>query len=69
MIVSIKEKAQNNPTVKQAIANTAREVPSYMELEDAKFRGKVVTFPEEDQIPFPLPLNVSLVCEFLAHTC
>ncbi|MDN3508328.1 MAG: 30S ribosomal protein S4 [Simkaniaceae bacterium] len=69
MEIALSEKAQSNPIVRQAVANTARDVPAYLSLEDAKFKGSIVNFPEEDQIPFPLPVNVSLVCEFIAHTC
>lgn len=69
MVISLSEKAQNNPIVKQAISNTAREVAPYLALEDAKFQGTMVTAPDYDQIPLPLQVNVPLVCEFIAHTC
>ena len=69
MEISLSEKAQSNPIVRAAVANTAREVPTYYTLEEAKFRGSMVNYPEDDQIPFPLPVNVPLVCEFIAHTC
>jgi hypothetical protein len=28
----------------------------------------VLVPPAPDQIPLPLPLNIPLICEFLAHT-
>lgn len=67
MIISIKPKSQNIPLIKQALEGS-RELPSYLTNEPAKFSGRLEVFPELDQIPFALPINVPLICEFLAHT-
>jgi len=68
MTVSLKEKTRNNALCKEAAANTSAELPEYVSVEDGKFTGKLETLPEFDQIPLALPVNVPLVCEFLAHT-
>jgi small subunit ribosomal protein S4 len=68
MVVSIKPKAQELPVIKQSVENTGRDVPGYLELDPASFSGKLVSEPHLDQVPFPIPVNVSLVCEHLAHT-
>jgi small subunit ribosomal protein S4 len=68
MVVSIKAKSQQLPTVKQSVENTGREVPGYMELDPVAFSGRLVSEPHLDQVPFPIPVNVPLVCEHLAHT-
>jgi small subunit ribosomal protein S4 len=68
MVISLKSKAQQQAAVKQSIENNSREVPGYMELDGASFSGKLVSEPHLDQVPFPLPINISLVCEHLAHT-
>lgn len=68
MIVSLKSKAQQLATIKQSIENTARDVPGYLELDAGNFSGKLVSEPHLDQVPFPIPVNVPLVCEHLAHT-
>ena len=67
MVVSIKPKSQNMVIIKQALENN-REIPEYLTAEPAKFSGQIEILPELDQIPFPLPVNVPLICEFLAHT-
>ena len=67
MTVSIKPKAQKMEIVKHAAANATREVPDYLLVEEGKFSGKLLIKPELDQIPIPLPVNVPLVCDFLAH--
>ena len=51
----------------QAQASAAREIPEYLSAEEGKFSGKLLVRPETDQIPLPLPVNIALVCDFLAH--
>jgi small subunit ribosomal protein S4 len=68
MVVSIKPKAQKLTAVKQSVENTGRDVPGYLELDVGSFSGKLVSEPHLDQVPFPIPVNISLVCEHLAHT-
>lgn len=68
MTVSIKPKSHNIAIIKQSQENTAREVPEYLSLEEGKFSGKLMTLPVAEQIPFPLPINIPLICDFLAHS-
>jgi small subunit ribosomal protein S4 len=67
MNVSIKTKAQNLALVKHAQENASRDVPEYLLLEEGKFSGKLLILPQLEQVPFPIPINVPLVCDFLAH--
>ncbi|MES2345315.1 MAG: 30S ribosomal protein S4 [Chlamydiota bacterium] len=69
MEISVKPKSQNVPVVKEALGNTSRSVPEYLSLEEGKFSGRLMSLPSVDQIPFPIPINIPLICEFLAHTC
>ena len=68
MVISVREKSQQMTCVQQSLANNAREVPEYLSLESGKFSGQMVAVPFLDQIPLPLPINIPLICEFLAHT-
>ena len=68
MIISLKTKAQQMAPVKQSVENTGRDIPGYLELDPTTFSGKLVSEPHMDQVPFPIPVNVPLVCEHLAHT-
>ena len=67
MIVSVKPKSQNVDIIKKSL-DSAREIPEYLSQDAAKFSGQMEILPELDQIPFVLPVNVPLICEFLAHT-
>lgn len=67
MVVSVKTKSQNMEVVKQSVEAGARTVPDYLSLDAEKFSGKLLEVPSHDLIPFALPVNVPLICEFLAH--
>lgn len=67
MTISVKPKSQKVKAIIASLANTAREVPEYFSLDDKKFSGQLLSAPNPEQIPFPLVINVPLVCEFLAH--
>lgn len=68
MTISIKEKSQNMKGLKENLENTSRTLPEYLSLDEKSFSGQLLSIPEADQIVLPLPVNISLVCEFLAHT-
>lgn len=68
MIVSIKPKSQQMPIIKHSIENVAQDVPEYLTADHTKFSGQLLVAPAIDQVPFPIPLNVPLICEFLAHS-
>ena len=68
MTISIKEKSQNMKVIKEAAANTSREIPEYLSRDEKKLSGQLLSIPQVEQIVLPLPINIALVCEFLAHT-
>ena len=68
MVISIKEKSRKNKLIMESLENKARELPEYLTLDEGKFEGQLINYPQMDQISLPLPINVPLVCEFLAHT-
>lgn len=68
MVISVKTKSQQMPAIKQSLENTSREVPEFLSLESGKFSGQLLIAPAIDQVPLPLPINIPLICEFLAHT-
>lgn len=68
MTISIKPKSQQMGVIKGAVELTSRDVPEYLQLDAGSLSGKLVSEPQLDQIPFPLPVNIALICEHLAHT-
>jgi small subunit ribosomal protein S4 len=68
MMISLDAVSQKNAQVVNSIENKSKEVPEYLQLDPAKFTGQLLVIPAVDQISLPLPVNIPLVCEFLAHS-
>lgn len=68
MTVSIRASSRQMKPILAAQENISREIPGYLSLEGDKFSGKLLSFPELDQVPLPIPINIPLVCEFISHT-
>lgn len=68
MVISVKEDQKNNNFIKQSIERSAVDVPEYLSLDGPKMRGELLSIPQIDQVPLPIPVNIAVVCEFLAHT-
>ncbi len=68
MVISVKPQSQNMPLIKNSLSLSSREVPEYLSLDADKASCQLLVSPLLDQIPLPLPINVPLICEFLAHS-
>ena len=68
MEISLKEKSKGMPLIKE-LQGYVSDLPEYLTRDAAACKGKLEAKPILDQIPLPLPINIPLVCEFLAHTC
>lgn len=68
MVVSIKPASRQIKAIQMAQEYTTREIPEYLSLESDKQSGSLVSAPQMDQVPLPLPINIPLVCEFISHT-
>ncbi len=69
MEISIKEKSRKMKPIAESLELATQTLPEYLTLDKDKFVGKLVMAPQIDQIEgqLPLPLNIPMVCEFLAH--
>ncbi len=68
MSIAIREKSRNVKVIQESFLNTSSSVPDYLSKDEKGFSGQLLSKPQVDQIVFPLPINIALVCEFLAHT-
>ncbi len=68
MVVSVKPASRQMKAVQMAQEAVSREIPSYMTLDADKNSGGILAQPQVDQVPFPLQINIPLVCEFISHT-
>lgn len=65
--IAIKESSKEMPLMKE-LQNATGDLPEYLSRDLTKMKGKLEVSPTMDQIPLPLPINIALICEFLAHT-
>lgn len=68
MQISLKDRAKEFPFIKQnqeLLIN--HELPSYLSWNPSTMTGELISMPGLDQVPFTLPINISLVCEFLSR--
>jgi len=68
MTVSIKPASRQMKLILHAQEQANRDIPEYFSLGDDKFSGTVLSSPQLDQVPLPLPINIPLVCEFISHS-
>jgi small subunit ribosomal protein S4 len=68
MEISVRDKSRKIKPIMESL-ESATHLPDYLELSKEYFRGKLLMNPELHQIEsqLPLPINIPVVCEFLAH--
>jgi small subunit ribosomal protein S4 len=66
-VVEIKEKSRELPLVLDAIEQSERDVPGYMDVDHNKMRGNFVRGPGLDDVPYPVHMEPNLVIEFYSR--
>jgi len=67
MVVALKEKSRKMRLVNESLDNPTRAVPEYLALDRDGFSGQLTTVPLPEQMPWPIELRLSDICDFLAH--
>lgn len=68
MVISIKDKSRKIKTVGEALENPNRSVPEYLSQDKEHFSGQLMAKPLPEQMPWPIEVNLHVVCDFLAHS-
>ncbi len=68
MVITIKEKSRKMHQINEALDNTMTTAPEYLTLDRDNFSGQLVAIPTQEQMPWPIEVNLPEVCDFLAHT-
>lgn len=64
-VVSVREKSRNLAVIKEALETRRVEPPAYLELDADNLQGKLVRFPERDEIP--VTIDEKLIVEFYSR--
>lgn len=67
MVISIKEKSRKMMAINEALESPL-ELPEYLTLDKGNYSGSLATLPQVEQMPWTIEINLSEVCDFLAHT-
>ena len=68
MMISVKEKSRSMKAIIDALDNPARTVPEYLSCDREHFSGQLLADPVQEQMPWPIEINLPEICDFLAHT-
>lgn len=68
MVISIKEKSRKMKAINEALDSSMRAVPDYLTLDRDHFSGQILAMPLPEQMPWPIEINLSEICDFLAHS-
>ncbi len=66
-VISVREKSRQMKSVLAAIDLPSRAVPDFYQVDADRLSGKMLSYPEIDQIPLPIEIDIHEVCDFLAH--
>ncbi|MBA3816666.1 MAG: 30S ribosomal protein S4 [Parachlamydiaceae bacterium] len=68
MIISIKEKSRKMKAIDAALDSSMNNVPDYLSLDRPHYSGQLLAMPIQEQMPWPIEVNIHEICDFLAHT-
>lgn len=68
MVISVREKSRQMKSIVEALENPARTVPEYLSSDVANQSGQLLALPLQEQMPWPIEINLPEICDFLAHT-
>lgn len=68
MVISIKEKSRKMKAINESLDGASRAVPEYLSLARDQFSGQLMAAPLQEQMPWPIEINLPEICDFLAHT-
>ena len=65
--VSLKEKARSIPAVMEGMASAERDIPEYLTVDEAAYKGSMNRVPELADVPYPVRMEPNLVIEYYSR--
>jgi small subunit ribosomal protein S4 len=66
-VIELKEKSRNIPQVMEAMVSPERDIPEYVTVDEAKFKGSINAIPELADVPYPVQMEPNLVIEYYSR--
>lgn len=68
MVISIKEQSRKMKPIVQSLDSSSHNVPEYLSLDRDNFSGQLLAVPVQEQMPWPIEIQLPEICDFLAHS-
>lgn len=68
MVVSIKDKSRTHKQIVDTLDSSGLTVPDYLTLDREHFSGQMLSTPLQEQMAWPIEINLHEICDFLAHS-
>lgn len=65
--IEVKPSSKTLAIVLEAAASVERDVPSYMEADLSNFKGKFISHPTLEEVPYPVKMEPNIVVEFYSR--
>ncbi|UQY79889.1 30S ribosomal protein S4 [Candidatus Hepatincola sp. Av] len=65
--IEVKSSSKKLAIVLEAAASVERDVPSYMEADLSNFKGKFISHPTLEEVPYPVKMEPNIVVEFYSR--
>ena len=66
-VIELKEKSRTIPAVMEGMASAERDIPEYLTVDEASFKGGINRIPELADVPYPVQMEPNLVIEFYSR--
>jgi small subunit ribosomal protein S4 len=66
-VIEVRNKSKQLAIVMEAAGSTERDIPAYIEVDPAAFKGKYIRAPKLADVPYPVVMEPNLVVEFYSR--
>ena len=66
-VVEVRERARNIPSLLDAMVSAERDIPEYLSVDEAAFKGSYVRVPAIEDVPYPVQMEPNLVIEYYSR--
>lgn len=66
-VIQVREKSKQHPVILESLQNRERNIPEYIEFDEAELKAKFIRMPKLMEVPYPVIMQPNLVIEFYSR--
>lgn len=66
-VIEVREKSRQHPVILESLQHPERNVPEYIEFDEAALKAKFTRMPKLMEVPYPVIMQPNLVIEFYSR--